>query len=107
MLTAFGRAFKTPDLRRKLLFTLAMIGLYRLGSVVPGMTGILSAHWALGDAMVVCALSAYAMAFAMALILPEAAGIDLRAVDAEGAPAPELAGRQDRDAIPRSTGVTT
>jgi preprotein translocase subunit SecY len=36
VLTAFGRAFKTPDLRRKLLFTLAMIGLYRLGSVVPG-----------------------------------------------------------------------
>ncbi len=36
MLTAFGRAFKTPDLRRKLLFTLALIGLYRLGSVIPG-----------------------------------------------------------------------
>ena len=36
MLTAFGRAFKTPDLRRKLLFTLAMIGVYRLGSLVPG-----------------------------------------------------------------------
>ena len=36
MLTAFGRAFKTPDLRRKLLFTLAMIGVYRLGAVVPG-----------------------------------------------------------------------
>jgi preprotein translocase subunit SecY len=36
VLTAFARAFKTPDLRRKLLFTLAMIGLYRLGSVVPG-----------------------------------------------------------------------
>jgi preprotein translocase subunit SecY len=36
VLTAFGRAFKTPDLRRKLLFTLAMIGVYRLGSVVPG-----------------------------------------------------------------------
>lgn len=36
MLTAFGRAFKTPDLRRKLLFTLAMIGIYRLGSLVPG-----------------------------------------------------------------------
>ena len=36
MLTAFGRAFRTPDLRRKLLFTLAMIGVYRLGSVVPG-----------------------------------------------------------------------
>ena len=38
------------------------------------MTGILAAHWPLGDAMVVCALSAYAVAFAMALILPEAAG---------------------------------
>ncbi|HUR15038.1 MAG TPA: preprotein translocase subunit SecY [Mycobacteriales bacterium] len=36
MLSAFGRAFRTPDLRRKLLFTLAMIGVYRLGSVVPG-----------------------------------------------------------------------
>ncbi len=35
MLSAFGRAFRTPDLRRKLLFTLAMIGIYRLGSVVP------------------------------------------------------------------------
>jgi len=38
--------------------------------------------------MVVCALSAYAVAFASALILPEAAGVDLRAVD-EG-PAPDL-----------------
>jgi preprotein translocase subunit SecY len=36
VLTAFVRAFRTPDLRRKLLFTLAMIGVYRLGSVVPG-----------------------------------------------------------------------
>jgi len=36
LLTAFGRAFKTPDLRRKLLFTLAIIAVYRLGSVVPG-----------------------------------------------------------------------
>ena len=36
MLTAFGRAFRTPDLRKKILFTLAMIGVYRLGSVVPG-----------------------------------------------------------------------
>ncbi len=35
MLTAFGRAFKTPDLRRKLLFTLGIIGLYRLGASVP------------------------------------------------------------------------
>ncbi len=36
MLTAFGRAFKTPDLRRKILFTLAVIAIYRLGSFVPG-----------------------------------------------------------------------
>ena len=35
MLTAFGRAFKTPDLRKKLLFTLAMMAIFRLGSLVP------------------------------------------------------------------------
>ncbi|MEP6462933.1 MAG: preprotein translocase subunit SecY [Frankiaceae bacterium] len=35
MLTAFGRAFRTPDLRRKMLFVLGIIALYRLGSVVP------------------------------------------------------------------------
>jgi len=35
VLTAFVRAFRTPDLRRKLLFTLAIIALFRLGSVVP------------------------------------------------------------------------
>lgn len=35
MLTAFTRAFKTPDLRRKLLFTLAIVVIFRLGSHVP------------------------------------------------------------------------
>jgi preprotein translocase subunit SecY len=35
VLTAFVRAFRTPDLRKKLLFTLAIIGLFRLGSSVP------------------------------------------------------------------------
>ena len=35
MLTAFTRAFKTPDLRRKLLFTLFIIVVFRLGSLVP------------------------------------------------------------------------
>ena len=35
MLTAFIRAFKTPDLRKKLLFTLAIISIFRLGSHVP------------------------------------------------------------------------
>jgi preprotein translocase subunit SecY len=35
VLTAFTRAFKTPDLRRKLLFTLAIVVIFRLGSHVP------------------------------------------------------------------------
>ena len=35
MLTAFARAFKTPDLRKKLLFTLGIIVLYRIGAHVP------------------------------------------------------------------------
>ena len=35
MLTAFGRAFRTPDLRKKLLFTLSIVVLYRLGAHVP------------------------------------------------------------------------
>ncbi|MGI8679922.1 MAG: preprotein translocase subunit SecY [Jatrophihabitans sp.] len=35
MLRAFTSAFRTPDLRKKLLFTLAMIALYRLGASVP------------------------------------------------------------------------
>ena len=35
MLAAFARAFRTPDLRKKLLFTLGIIALYRLGSHVP------------------------------------------------------------------------
>jgi len=35
VLSAFVRAFKTPDLRRKLLFTLAVMAVFRLGSFVP------------------------------------------------------------------------
>ncbi|WP_402461853.1 preprotein translocase subunit SecY [Isoptericola aurantiacus] len=35
MLSAFGRAFRTPDLRRKLLFTIAIMSLFRVGSFVP------------------------------------------------------------------------
>jgi preprotein translocase subunit SecY len=35
VLSAFASAFRTPDLRKKLLFTLAMIVLYRLGASVP------------------------------------------------------------------------
>jgi len=35
VISAIARAFKTPDLRKKLLFTLGIIALFRLGSVVP------------------------------------------------------------------------
>jgi len=35
MLTAFIRAFRTPDLRKKLLFTLGIIALFRFGSCLP------------------------------------------------------------------------
>ena len=35
MLTAFARAFRTPDLRRKLLFTIAVMAIFRLGSFIP------------------------------------------------------------------------
>ncbi|MBO0823076.1 MAG: preprotein translocase subunit SecY [Actinobacteria bacterium] len=35
MLTAFIRAFRTPDLRRKLLFTLFIIAVFRLGQQLP------------------------------------------------------------------------
>lgn len=35
MLGAFARAFRTPDLRRKLLFTIAIMAIFRLGSFIP------------------------------------------------------------------------
>ncbi|MBW8804927.1 MAG: preprotein translocase subunit SecY, partial [Catenulisporales bacterium] len=35
MLTAFARAFRTPDLRKKLLFTLGIMALFRLGAHIP------------------------------------------------------------------------
>ena len=35
MLSALARIFRTPDLRRKVLFTLAIIAVFRLGSFVP------------------------------------------------------------------------
>ncbi|GAA4417890.1 preprotein translocase subunit SecY [Georgenia halophila] len=35
MLGAFAQAFRTPDLRRKLLFTLGIMAIFRLGTFVP------------------------------------------------------------------------
>jgi preprotein translocase subunit SecY len=34
-ISAFGAALRTPDLRKKIFFTLGLLALYRLGSVVP------------------------------------------------------------------------
>jgi preprotein translocase subunit SecY len=34
-ISAFGDALRTPDLRRKILFTLGLLAIYRLGSVLP------------------------------------------------------------------------
>ncbi len=35
MLSAFANAFKTPDLRKKILFTLFILAVFRLGSTIP------------------------------------------------------------------------
>ena len=35
MLSAFVNALRTPDLRRKILFTLGILAVFRLGSVIP------------------------------------------------------------------------
>ncbi len=35
MLSAFAQAFKTPELRKKIFFTLGIVALFRLGSTVP------------------------------------------------------------------------
>jgi len=35
MLSAFWNALRTPDLRRKIFFTLAILAIFRLGSVIP------------------------------------------------------------------------
>ena len=35
MLTAFYQAFRTPDLRKKLLFTLFIIVIFRFGAALP------------------------------------------------------------------------
>jgi len=35
LLSAFTSAFRTPDLRKKLLFTVAIVAVYRLGATLP------------------------------------------------------------------------
>ena len=35
MLSAFANAFRTPDLRKKIFFTLGILAIFRLGSIIP------------------------------------------------------------------------
>ena len=42
MLSAFVSSFRTPDLRRKILLTLGVIALYRVGAA---LESLLLAHW--------------------------------------------------------------
>jgi len=35
VLTAFANAFRTPDLRKKIFFTLGILAIFRLGSIIP------------------------------------------------------------------------
>jgi len=35
VLSAFANAFRTPDLRKKILFTLMILAVFRLGSIIP------------------------------------------------------------------------
>ena len=56
MLSAFFSAFRTPDLRKKLLFTVAIIAIYRLGATLPSpasptaTSSSASTRWRSGDA---------------------------------------------------------
>jgi len=73
MLTAFIRAFRTPDLRKKLLFTLGIIALFRFGSSLPApgineanvsyCTGIASQSALAGTLQIVDLLSGNALKY--------------------------------------------
>src|SRR6202167_5866532 len=73
MLTAFIRAFRTPDLRKKLLFTLGIIALFRFGSSLPTpgineanvhyCTGIASTSGLAGTLQIVDLLSGNALKY--------------------------------------------
>src|SRR5579863_3167548 len=43
-LEAFANIFRVPDLRKRLLFTLGLLAVYRLGSFIP-TPGINTARW--------------------------------------------------------------
>jgi MFS family permease len=82
MLPSFSELFPTRIRASGQGFSLS--GGRGFGAVVPAMVGVLAATKPLGQAMGVCALSAYAVALVAAYLLRETKGADLRA---EAAPA--------------------
>jgi MFS family permease len=77
MLPSFSELFPTRIRASGQGFSLS--GGRGFGAVVPAMVGVLAATKPLGQAMGVCALSAYAVALVAAYLLRETKGVDLRA----------------------------
>ena len=82
MLPSFSELFPTRIRANGQGFSLS--GGRGFGAVVPAMVGVLAATKPLGQAMGVCALSAYAVALVAAYLLRETKGADLRAEAATG-----------------------
>jgi MFS family permease len=82
MLPSFSELFPTRIRASGQGFSLS--GGRGFGAVVPAMVGVLAATRSLGQAMGVCALSAYAVALVAAYLLRETKGVDLRAEAAVG-----------------------
>jgi MFS family permease len=82
MLPSFSELFPTRIRASGQGFSLS--GGRGFGAVVPAMVGVLAATRPLGQAMGVCALSAYAVALVAAYLLRETKGADLRAEAAVG-----------------------
>ncbi len=82
MLPSFSELFPTRIRASGQGFSLS--GGRGFGAVVPAMVGVLAATKPLGQAMGVCALSAYAVALVAAYLLRETKGADLRAEAAAG-----------------------
>jgi MFS family permease len=82
MLPSFSELFPTRIRASGQGFSLS--GGRGFGAVVPAMVGVLAATKPLGQAMGVCALSAYGVALVAAYLLRETKGVDLRAEAASG-----------------------
>jgi MFS family permease len=82
MLPSFSELFPTRIRASGQGFSLS--GGRGFGAVVPAMVGVLAATKPLGQAMGVCALTAYGVALVAAYLLRETKGVDLRAEAAPG-----------------------